>query len=100
MDILGDVTTIMKKVFKNQDIVVTHKTVAGDIEKWTSISHTPAKPSDGLMFTETGWHAKSPPMSFAHIWNDLIPAAVGVPDRMPFRLRLKPNGWKPAPEPR
>ena len=39
MDILGDVTTIMKKVFKNLDIVVTHKTVAGDIEKWTSISH-------------------------------------------------------------
>ena len=39
MDILGDVTTIMKKVFKNQDIVVTNKTVAGDIEKWTSISH-------------------------------------------------------------
>ena len=39
MDILSDVTTIMKKVFRTQDITVTEATVAGDIEKWTSITH-------------------------------------------------------------
>jgi acyl carrier protein len=39
MDILNDVTTIMKKVFRTQDITVTEATVAGDIEKWTSITH-------------------------------------------------------------
>ena len=39
MDILADVTNIMKKVFRTQDIVVTEQTVAGDIEKWTSITH-------------------------------------------------------------
>ena len=39
MDILSDVAIVMKKVFRTQDIVITEKTVAGDIEKWTSISH-------------------------------------------------------------
>jgi acyl carrier protein len=39
MDILSEVTTIMKKVFRTQNITVTEQTVAADIEKWTSISH-------------------------------------------------------------
>lgn len=39
MDILNDITGIMKKVFRTQDIVINENTVAGDIEKWTSITH-------------------------------------------------------------
>lgn len=39
MEILNDVTSIMKKVFRTQDITVTEQTSASDIEKWTSITH-------------------------------------------------------------
>ena len=39
MEILNDITTIMKKVFRTPELMVTHQTTARDIEKWTSITH-------------------------------------------------------------
>jgi acyl carrier protein len=38
-EILLQITDVMRRVFKQDDLTITPATVAGDVERWTSIRH-------------------------------------------------------------